>query len=128
MDFTYTDDEHRGETGSLSYDYLINATGPQLNFAATPGLGPDGHSYSVCTAGHAIEAAKVLERVVAKLKTGERQRLVIGVGHGTCTCEGAAFEYSFNVEHKLREAGVRTSPKSSTSPMNTIWATSASAA
>ena len=65
VDFTYTDDEHRGETGSLSYDYLINATGPQLNFAATPGLGPDGHSYSVCTAGHAVEAAKALERVVA---------------------------------------------------------------
>ena len=75
MDFTYTDEEHRGETGTLSYDYLINATGPQLNFAATPGLGPDGHSYSVCTAGHAVEAAKALDRVVAKLKTGEKQRL-----------------------------------------------------
>ena len=107
VDFTYTDDEHRGQTGSLGYDYLINATGPQLNFAATPGLGPDGHSYSVCTADHAVQAAKALERVAAKLKTGERQRLVIGVGHGTCTCEGAAFEYTFNVEHKLREAGVR---------------------
>jgi sulfide:quinone oxidoreductase len=107
VDFSYTDDNHRGESGSLGYDYLINATGPQLNFAATPGLGPDGHSYSVCTAGHAVQAAKALERVVAKLKTGERQRLVVGVGHGTCTCEGAAFEYAFNVEHKLREAGVR---------------------
>ena len=107
VDFTYTDDEHRGETSSLTYDYLINATGPQLNFAATPGLGPDGHSYSVCTADHAIETAKALDRVIAKLKTGEKQRLVIGVGHGTCTCEGAAFEYTFNVEHTLRTAGVR---------------------
>jgi sulfide:quinone oxidoreductase len=107
VDFTYTDDEHRGQTGSLGYDFLINATGPQLNFAATPGLGPDGHSYSVCTADHAVVAAKALEAVVATLKTGVRQRLVIGVGHGTCTCEGAAFEYVFNVEHKLREAGVR---------------------
>ena len=107
VDFSYTDNEHRGETSSLTYDYLINATGPQLNFAATPGLGPDGHSYSVCTAGHAIETAKALDRVIAKLKTGEKQRLVIGVGHGTCTCEGAAFEYTFNVEHTLRTAGVR---------------------
>jgi sulfide:quinone oxidoreductase len=107
VDFTYTDDQHPGETGSLTYDYLINATGPKLNFAATPGLGPDGHSYSVCTAGHAVEAAKALERVVAKLKSGEKQRLVVGVGHGTCTCEGAAFEYTFNVEQKLRMAGVR---------------------
>jgi len=107
VDFTYTDDEHRGQTDSLGYDFLINATGPQLNFAATPGLGPDGYSYSVCTADHAVEAAKALDAVVATLKTGVRQRLVIGVGHGTCTCEGAAFEYAFNVEHKLREAGVR---------------------
>jgi sulfide:quinone oxidoreductase len=29
------------------------------------------------------------------------------MGHGTCTCEGAAFEYVFNVDHGLREAGVR---------------------
>ena len=107
MDFTYTDDEHRGETGNLTYDYLINATGPQLNFAATPGLGPGGHSWSVCTADHAVEAGKAFEQVVAKLKAGERQRLVVGIGHGTCTCEGAAFEYTFNVERVLRDAGVR---------------------
>ena len=29
------------------------------------------------------------------------------MGHGTCTCEGAAFEYVVNVDHELREAGVR---------------------
>jgi sulfide:quinone oxidoreductase len=29
------------------------------------------------------------------------------MGHGACTCEGAAFEYVFNVDHTLREAGVR---------------------
>lgn len=107
VDFTYTDDERRDQTGSLTYDYLINATGPQLNFAATPGLGPGGHSFSVCTAEHAVEAARGLDEVIAKLKAGERQRLVIGVGHGTCTCEGAAFEYAFNVERVLRSAGVR---------------------
>lgn len=107
VDFVYTDQERHGETGNLRYDYLINATGPQLNFAATPGLGPDGHSWSVCTAEHATEAADALQKVIAKLKAGQRQRLVVGVGHGTCTCEGAAFEYAFNVEHALRMAGVR---------------------
>ncbi|MHA7662036.1 NAD(P)/FAD-dependent oxidoreductase [Mycolicibacterium sp. HS_4_1] len=107
VDFTYTDEQRRGQSATLTYDYLINATGPQLNFAATPGLGPDGHSYSVCTADHAVEAARALGEVIAKLKAGEKQRLVIGVGHGTCTCEGAAFEYAFNVEHVLRAAGVR---------------------
>jgi sulfide:quinone oxidoreductase len=41
------------------------------------------------------------------MKKGERLTLVIGVGHGLCTCEGAAFEYVFNVDFALREAGVR---------------------
>lgn len=107
VDVVYTDPERAGEIEQLTYDYLINATGPKLNFAATPGLGPDGNSLSVCTAGHAEQAAAALEQVVERLRQGERQTLVIGVGHGSCTCEGAAFEYTFNVEHELRERGVR---------------------
>ncbi|MGC8481537.1 MAG: NAD(P)/FAD-dependent oxidoreductase [Acidimicrobiales bacterium] len=103
----YTDPRREGEIGTLTYDYLINATGPKLNFAATPGLGPDGNSLSVCTAGHAREAAEALQRVIEELRQGKRQTLVIGMGHGTCTCEGAAFEYTLNVEHELRKAGVR---------------------
>ena len=107
VEISYTDPTRSGEKGEIEYDYLINATGPKLNFAATPGLGPDGHTVSVCTPSHAIEAASHLKDVIAKLKAGVAQRLVIGVGHGTCTCEGAAFEYAFNVEHELRLAGVR---------------------
>jgi sulfide:quinone oxidoreductase len=107
VDITYTDPGRAGEIATLDYDYLINATGPKLNFAATPGLGPDGHTVSVCTPSHAIEAAGELAEVIRKLRSGERQTLAIGVGHGTCTCEGAAFEYAFNVEHELRAAGVR---------------------
>ena len=49
VEVTYTDPARSGEHGELTYDYLINATGPKLNFGATPGLGPDGHSFSVCT-------------------------------------------------------------------------------
>lgn len=104
---SYSDANRKGERAKVAYDYLINATGPKLNFAATPGLGPDGHTVSVCTFGHATEAAKSLKEVIAALKTGKRQSLVVGVGHGTCTCEGAAFEYAFNVEHEIRAAGVR---------------------
>ena len=106
---TYTDANRNGETAKIEYDYLINATGPKLNFAATPGLGPDGHTVSVCTFGHATEAASSLKEVIAAMKAGKRQSLAIGVGHGTCTCEGAAFEYTFNVEHEIRAAGVRES-------------------
>ena len=107
VDIVFTDPTRSGQEEKLSYDYLIVATGPKLNFAATPGLGPDGNSCSVCTAGHAEQAAAALETIMEALKVGERKTLVIGMGHGTCTCEGAAFEYTFNVEHELRERGVR---------------------
>ena len=108
VDVVHTSPARKGETESISYDFLINATGPKLNFDATPGLGPDnGHTVSVCTASHAVHAAQELEACIAKMKGGERQTLVIGTGHGTCTCEGAAFEYMFNVEHVLRQNGVR---------------------
>jgi sulfide:quinone oxidoreductase len=89
------------------YDYLINATGPRLNFEATAGLGPEKNSLSVCTHGHAARAAEGLRRVIGRMKKGERQTLLIGTGHGNCTCQGAAFEYLFNVEYVLRQEGVR---------------------
>jgi sulfide:quinone oxidoreductase len=107
VDIVYTSPDRSGTEERLRYDYLINATGPRLKFEATEGLGPQGHSLSVCTADHAIEAARRLEETIEKLKAGEEQTLVVGMGHGTCTCEGAAFEYVFNVDHQLREAGVR---------------------
>ena len=107
VDIVYTDPARAGETERLSYDFLVNATGPKLNFGATPGLGPEANSLSVCTPAHAEQTAAAFDRVVEALRRGERQTLVIGVGHGACTCEGAAFEYTFNVEHELRERNVR---------------------
>jgi sulfide:quinone oxidoreductase len=104
----HTSEARRGETEAITFDFLINATGPKLNFGATAGLGPDaGNSVSVCTYGHATEAWDHLSESIARMKKGEKQRLVIGTGHGTCTCQGAAFEYLFNVEHTLRKHGVR---------------------
>jgi sulfide:quinone oxidoreductase len=96
-----------GTKHKLTYDFLINATGPKLNFAATPGLGPNGYSYSVCTAAHATEAAHHLSLLIEEMKKGKKSTLLIGTGHGTCTCEGAAFEYVFNVESELQRQGVR---------------------
>ncbi|MDO8390434.1 MAG: FAD/NAD(P)-binding oxidoreductase [Actinomycetota bacterium] len=107
VDIEYTDADRRGQPARLRYDYLINATGPKLRFDLTPGLGPDGHSVSVCTSGHATQASAALDEVIARMKAGRRQTLVVGMGHGACTCEGAAFEYVFNVDHVLREQGVR---------------------
>ena len=108
VDIVATSPGADGSSERIRYDYLVNATGPQLKFQMTPGLGPHGgHTVSVCTADHAIQAAEALGATIARLKAGERQTLVVGMGHGTCTCEGAAFEYVFNVDHELREAGVR---------------------
>ncbi len=95
------------EKKSLEYNFLINATGPKLNFSATPGLGPEGHSVSVCTPEHAVEASHQLSQLILEMKNGNKKTLVIGTGHGMCTCEGAAFEYVFNVDFELRQHNVR---------------------
>jgi sulfide:quinone oxidoreductase len=103
----YTGPEKTGEMTRVTYDYLINATGPKLNFEATKGLGPEFNSLSVCTAAHAADAALQLNFAVDRMKRGENLTFVIGTGHGTCTCQGAAFEYLFNVEFELRKRKVR---------------------
>ncbi len=107
----YTGQGKEGQTEEVTYDYVINATGPKLNFAATPGLGDANglgeYTVSVCTADHAVHASHELDRCIEKMQKGERQKFLIGTGHGMCTCQGAAFEYAFNIESKLRKAGVR---------------------
>jgi len=103
----YTSPERRGQSERIDYDFLINATGPRLNFSATKGLGPEANSLSVCTYGHAAQTAEALRGTIDRMKRGEPQTLLIGTGHGTCTCQGAAFEYLFNVEFELRRQGVR---------------------
>jgi sulfide:quinone oxidoreductase len=104
----YTDAAHAGETANIGFDYLINATGPKLHFGATPGLGPDeGYTTSVCTPSHALHANEQLQALIKEMKQGATKNIVVGTGHGMCTCQGAAFEYIYNVDHTLREAGVR---------------------
>lgn len=105
--FSRTEPGREGEIGTQRFDYLINATGPRLKFDATPGLGPETNTVSVCTAEHAVHAAAALDDVIQDMRAGQDRTLVIGTGHGTCTCQGAAFEYIFNVEQKVRKAGVR---------------------
>lgn len=97
-----------GTNQRVEYDYLVMATGPQLDFAATPGLGPGNDtSYSICTAQHASEARDHYLQAVERMQKGDRQKLVVGVGHGNATCEGAAFEYISNIHKDLMRRGVR---------------------
>ena len=47
---------------SVSYDYLVIATGPELAFDEIPGLGPHGgYTQSVCHVDHAEAAREVFE-------------------------------------------------------------------
>ncbi|NNM99595.1 MAG: FAD-dependent oxidoreductase, partial [Candidatus Eremiobacteraeota bacterium] len=97
-----------GSEEHLAYDYLVNATGPYLNFEGTPGLGPkEGTTQSVCSIEHALGARDAYLENVAQLKKGARRRFVIGVGHPGATCQGAAFEYIMNVDADLRRRGLR---------------------
>lgn len=100
----YVVGEKKGQQEIISYDYLINATGPRLAFDLTEGLNPgENEMYSVCTYGHAQHAAKGLKILEEKLKKSDKKlKVLIGTGHPKATCQGAAFEYILNVENELR--------------------------
>ena len=87
----------------MEYDYLVNATGPKLNFEATEGLGPGKNTVSVCKCDHAAHAWEELGKSIEKMKNGEKQRFLIGTGSPTATCQGAAFEYALNIAFGLKQ-------------------------
>lgn len=100
--FEYVTGEQKGKTEEITYDYLVNATGPKLNFEATPGLGPGKNSVSVCSYDHADHAWEQLQQAIEKMEQGQKQRLLIGTGHPMATCQGAAFEYALNIAFELK--------------------------
>ena len=97
-----------GETSKIDYDFLVNGTGPKLDFEATEGLAPGKNkTVSICSFDHAEHAWKELKALIDRMKKGEKLKIVIGTGHALATCQGAAFEYILNVEHELRRHKVR---------------------
>ncbi|MBE0391573.1 NAD(P)/FAD-dependent oxidoreductase [Flavobacterium sp. PL002] len=99
----------QGKTENVTYDYLINATGPKLAFDMTEGLNPGTNkAYSVCTYDHAEHAWHGLKDLIDQLKgSNKKAKVLIGTGHAKATCQGAAFEYILNVEKELVRHGVR---------------------
>jgi sulfide:quinone oxidoreductase len=87
--------------GSVDYDYLIIATGPRLAFDEIPGLGPNGHTSSVCHVDHAGESAESWNAFVA-----DPGPIIIGAVQGA-SCFGPAYEYLFIAESDLRKRKVR---------------------
>ncbi|GGG93546.1 sulfide:quinone reductase [Polaribacter pacificus] len=104
----YVAGENKGQQEKVTYDYLINGTGPKLNFEATEGLIPGTNkAYSVCTYTHAEHAWDNLKALIQEMKQGKKAKILIGTGHAKSTCQGAAFEYILNVEQELRKHKVR---------------------
>lgn len=103
VEIEYTLPEKSGQKERIEFDYLINATGPKLNFEATEGLDPSkGNCNSVCTYGHAEHAWDNLLKVFEKMEKGEEQTIVVGTGNPMATCQGAAFEYILNIAAEVK--------------------------
>ena len=86
---------------TVSYDYLIISTGPDLAFDEIEGLGPEGHTASVCTIGHATKAADKWSAFVANPAP-----IVVGAVQGA-SCYGPAYEFAFIMETDLRRRKMR---------------------
>jgi sulfide:quinone oxidoreductase len=90
-----------GDGSSLAYDYLVIATGPKLAFDEVPGLGPNGHTQSVCHVDHAATAASGWTRFVE-----DPGPIVVGAVQGA-SCFGPAYEFAFIMETDLRRRRIR---------------------
>lgn len=86
---------------SVNYDYLVIATGPRLAFNEIEGLGPEGHTQSICTTGHASHAAKGWDEFVKNPGP-----IVVGAVQGA-SCFGPAYEFAFIMDTDLRKRKLR---------------------
>ncbi len=86
---------------SIDYDYLVIATGPKLAFDEVPGLGPAGHTQSICHVDHAVSAGKVWDDFVKKPGP-----IVVGAVQGA-SCFGPAYEFAMIMDTDLRRRKLR---------------------
>lgn len=85
----------------LDYDYLVIATGPRLAFDEVPGLGPEGHTHSICTTPHAEQAWKAYEAFLEAPGP-----VVVGAAAGA-SCFGPAYEFAMILDADLRKRKLR---------------------
>lgn len=86
---------------SVSYDYLVIATGPKLAFEEVEGLGPGGHTHSICHVDHAMKSHDEWENFCKNPGP-----IVVGAVQGA-SCFGPAYEYAFIMETDLRKRRIR---------------------
>lgn len=85
----------------VDYDFLVVATGPELAFDEIPGLGPAGHTQSICTVDHALRAEEAWRAFVASPGP-----IVVGAAQGV-SCFGPAYEYAMILDTDLRRRRIR---------------------
>ncbi len=90
-----------GDGDSISYDYLVIATGPDLAFDEIEGLGPQGNTQSICHVAHAEQAREAFEKFCANPGP-----LVVGAAQGA-SCFGPAYEFAFILDTELRKRRIR---------------------
>ena len=86
---------------TLPYDYLVITTGPKLAFEEVPGLGPEGHTQSICTVEHAEKAWAAYEKFLEAPGP-----VVIGAVQGA-SCFGPAYEFAMILDADLRKRKLR---------------------
>ena len=86
--------------GSYGYDYLVIATGYRNNFAAVPGLGPDGYAHTITSLADAESTGVAWQKFLA-----DPGPVVVAATQGA-SCFGAAYEFLFNVHHQLGKAKI----------------------
>ena len=89
----------------VSYDYLVIATGPDLAFDEIEGLGPQGHTQSICHVDHAVKAHAAFEEFCKNPGP-----VVIGAVQGA-SCFGPAYEFAYILDTELRKRRIRDKVK-----------------
>ena len=90
-----------GDGSKMDYDYLVIATGPKLAFDEIEGLGPNGHTHSICHVDHAVAAEKGWSEFVR-----DPGHVVVGAVQGA-SCYGPAYEYAMIMDTDLRKRKIR---------------------
>ena len=87
--------------GSLAYDYLVIATGPDLAFDEIEGMGPEANTVSICRTDHASSAADAFDRFLE-----HPGPIVVGAAQGA-SCFGPAYEFAMILDTELRRRRLR---------------------
>lgn len=85
----------------VDYDYLVIISGPRLAFDEVEGSGPDHHTQSICTIGHAEQAYENYKELLK-----EPGHIVVGA-MPFASCFGPAYEFAFIVDADLRKRKIR---------------------